>query len=445
MRNRIIKTLVFDDPVREDITLSDPSKVRLNTEFKKKKKNRQVQLKKQGRYYPTDPDLYVETTYFTGEGLLEWQGFQAILNSPVSTLDIPENTDVKFKVKVPSGNYYWDGAAWSIAGLSDWNTEKEINDNLSSFPIATLGRNIACIIKLVSVDGKATPFLHEIKVLGLYDVDLFKDIIYDTIIRDLQINLRSHSEIVFPTSSSTSAIDLATIDGVSSYNVTGIKRVFDLNDDPDRFVDLFDSYTPGSLKDDNFTYEPGTVNLNAPVPANHWIKIELEYVPEIVVKVGQDYFEAPKYPTILFTQIAEIFKFNFVMRDTNSYGQDYIVTDKVNGDAVMQYSPTQKNFRVNFSIYAGRQIDQLNLSRDFIDYLSNKKIFTSYGLGYDFGTSIIEDFNNVGNSTKNDSTDTNLSSGVFDLWGLLFYNKQSIDVPLVTNFNLEADIEREDE
>ena len=73
----------------------------------------------------------------------------------------------------------------------------------------------------------------------------------------------------------------------------------------------------------------------------------------------------------------------------------------------------------------------MRLTNDINSFFANNKFVTSYGLDYKCGIDIVEKLNTTRNQRSIDDTDTNISTGVFDVLGALFYDKDSIDVSLV--------------
>ena len=436
MLNRIIKNWCFDDNIRNDLVFSDSTKVRLNTENKVEPG---IMLKADSLgNYPTDDDLFIETPLIEPNAVKTWLLFEPIFESEQGTLDLPDGTSLGFKVKTSGDDYYWDGADWVVAGLSNWNTEAEIRINISTFPIVTIGnKKIGFIINLKTTDKKVTPKVSELKLLGQFDIEYFDDLVYDSLIRLLNTDFRSTSVVRFNTgSSSISSINLATILENKGYNIFDVESVYNLTDDSLKLTNLHSSYALGTVKQDGHTFEAGTETFNASIPANKLVDIKFNYVPEISVKVNQDYFETPAYPHIVFTRIKTVDKTGFIMRATNSVTQDFI-RDKENDSAVVHDSPSQNSYRFDFMLYTA-EIDQFTLTDAIRRFFAQTKKLITWGLANTHNLIIVDEIDTVGNSLDagNDSSGTNLSKGTFDIQGVLFFDKQSKDVPLLTSLNL---------
>lgn len=433
MENRIIKSFCFVEPVRNQLIFSDASKIRLNTEDKL---NQRIMLSGPG--FSTDDDLYIETWMIEPAALKKWIGFEIIFKEGESQLELPAGTSIGVRLKTTGGHYWWNGVAWALANAGEWNTDVEIRANIDTFPIATVGnKKLGVVVNLKTTDTKVTPEVYEVKVLGLFDVEYFDDLVYDSVIRLLNKNFRATSVLRFGTgSTSISSIDLKSVLANNGYNVFDVKSVYDLVNDPNKLSNLHDSYDVGALKQDGFTYEHGTENFNTTIPANAYVEIQFEYVPEISIKVNQDYYEEPSYPHIIFERITEVERRGWIMRNNNSHGDDFIRLKEA-GVAIQMQSPSQKSYRFDFAVYT-TEIDQFRLLDALRRFFANFKSLVTHGLANEHSIEIVEEIDTAGNKNS-DSSDTNLARGSFDVLGVLFYDKESIEVPLVTqvNYNLE--------
>jgi len=435
MINRLIKNFCFIEEERDNLSFSDSSLIRLNTEDKT---NQRVMLK--GSKKSLDADIYVETNYIEPNALNKWLSFEIIFKEGENTpLVLPVGASLGVKIKTTAGDYWWNGAAWSVAGASDWSTDAEIRANIETLPIITIGnKKIGFKINLKTVDEDVTPEIYELKLLGEFDIETLDDLLYDSLIRLLNTQFRSTSVVIFNSgSSSISSIDLDSVLENKGYNIFDVTKVFNLSDDSLKLNNLHDSYAQGETRQDGHTFEPGIEAFSSAIPAGKWVAVHFTYVPEISVKVGQDYFESPTYPHITFTRITEVSRRGFILPATNSAGKDY-VRDKENGVAVEQSSPSQTSYRFDFMLHTTPN-DQFKLAKDFERFFSNNQILSTYGLDNKHSMEMVDKIDTVGNSTNNDSTDTSLSKGSFDVLGVLSYDKPSKDIPLVTNLIIDID------
>ena len=429
MINRLIKNFLFDEKIRKDLIFSDPTKIRLNTEdplFPR------IELKSDAAgNFSLDSDIFIETPLTNPQSVTSWLRFEDMHE------ELAAGTSLQYKIKTTLGNYFWNGSSWTLAGLSDWSLAQDINSNFQSFPISDIGnKSIGFVINLKTTDVKQTPRLREIKFLGLFDIDYLEDIIYDGVIRKLNTEFRSTSVVVFAKDTSSNLVDLNTVLENKGYNIVAIRRVVNLTDDALKLQNLVNTYSPGLLRKDGFTFDPGIVTLSQTINAGKLLEVTFEYVPEILINTGQDYFESPKFPSVIFETIEKIDRRGFTLQDKNSYGKD-VIRNLTDLTGVLQFGPTQKTIRFEFAIYTNLQIDQMRLSQDLAEFFSRNKTLKSYGLDREYDLDIVEELNTNRTMTKRDAggdqdmTDTNIATGSFDVLGVLFYNKPSIDVPLV--------------
>lgn len=435
MENRLIKNFCFIESERPNLTLSDDTLIRLNTENKADQK---IMLKTNILdKFSTDADIHVETALIEANALINWLNFEVVFRAGDEPLTLPVGTSLGFKVKTSGDDYFWNGSAWAVAGASDWSTESQINVNLPTFPIITVGdKKIGFKVNLVTTDPLVTPEVFELKLLGLFDVEYFDDLVYDSLIRLLNINLRSTSVLRVNTGTSIiSTIDLDSVLENKGYNIFDVKKVYNLSDDPLKLTNLHGSYATGTPRQDGFTFNHGIETFTGPIPADKVIEIIFEYVPEISVKVNQDYFEVPSYPHIILHRITPVERRGFMMRNNNGVTPDFI-RDKDNDMATKHVSPSQNSYRFDFTVHT-TEIDQFRLLDTIRAFFANTKELITFGLGNKHNIELVEEIDTVGNK-ESDSSDTNMATGSFDILGVLFFDQPSIDVPLVGALTINA-------
>lgn len=438
MIQRLIRNFIFDEKIRSELVFSDSAKIRLNTEDKI---NPRIQLKKNSlKEFSLDADIFVETPIITPNAVQKWLKFEARVTEDKDTKGIPVGTSLGFKIKTIAGNRYWNGSTWAVAGLSDWSTEADVNDNFDTFPIAAVGdKGIGVVINLVTTDKTKTPEVRETKLLGQFDIDVLDDLVYDGIIRKLNSDFRSSSVLRFPTTGPISSIDLVTVLENKGYNITEIRAVYNLTDDPLKLVNLFSSYAPGALRQDGFTNDPGTITFTGSIPDNKIVSVQFEYVPEFYIRTGQDFFEIPTFPSVVFENIVSVVD-RFTVRDTNSIGQDFI-REKSSNSAVLQRGARQQTIRFEYAIFTNRQLDQMRLIDDINAFWAREKTIKSFGLDCEYNINIVEQVNTTRNQASADDTDTNVAQGSFDVLGVLFHDKPATDEALVGDGQLNIDAE----
>lgn len=179
----IIKYFDFVKSNYNAVTLG--SNVRLNID------DNCLQLKEtSANLYPTDNDLQASTWITNPNNVKQWQGFECSITNSLDE-DRNELTGVNFRLTDGTSEYYYNGASWEV-NTSDWNTEAEVANNISSFTV--LEKKIGVIVNPYTTDSRYTPIIKTIKILYASDIDFQKDYIYRTLVRQLKAQVRPITE-----------------------------------------------------------------------------------------------------------------------------------------------------------------------------------------------------------------------------------------------------------
>ena len=351
---KLIKRYDFTQRLRKDLTFSDKTKIRLNDD---NKLDQGLTLKEP---YDTDLDHTVVVPQFKPKRMKRWIGFEA-------NEELPENTSVGYRLIVDDGatELYWDGSNWSAATLdAHYNDFKTINTNIAAYQPTDF--DISIKVNLRTTDGENTPKVRWIKLLVELMFEPWDDLIYDTVIGHLNDNLRATTAIEFAVVATTSSIDLQSSDYKLEnvgYNFTNVIAAYNVDDDPNQFINIASSYTPGAVRPDG-TFEDGVINLSSPITAGKIIRLELEYVPEIAVFTNQEYIEPERLPAIVFERIASVRLKDGTDQERNDKEGDF-VRNFDDHTAVEVPNPRQSTVRFEFAIW-GNGFDLARLS-DSID------------------------------------------------------------------------------
>lgn len=438
---KLIRNFVFKDDIRNDLIFSDPDKIRLEPESQVAPTRGIILNNRVTGEYPTDDDIYIETPFLEPNALKQWLKFEARVDEDeFAQRGVPDGTSIGFKIKTTGGNMWWNGTMWEMAGASDWNTEQEINDHISTLPIASIGnKKIGFVLNLKTTNPTLTPEVKELKLLGQFDIEFLDDIIYDGIIRKLNSEFRTSSIVAFHSGSSPlSSVDLNSILENKAYNISGIRSVYNITDDPMKLTNLFSGYSTGAPRKDGFTYDPGIVTFNTSIPADKVVEVVFEYLPEIMVVQDQDFYEVKTFPSIVFESIISTDQTGFINRPQNSIGEDYI-RDKANLTAYQQQSPRQTTLRFAYAVLTNSQMDQTRIANDLNEFWSNNSEVRTYGLDNKYGISISQELQTTKNQ-RVDGSDTQTSEGTFEVLGVLFYDREASPVPLVGSVNIDYSV-----
>jgi hypothetical protein len=242
--------------------------------------------------------LTARTWITNPKGLRAWLGFQIDRRQdPPSPDPGVETTPVTIQFRLTDGtdDLWWDGAAWAVpVNGTDWNTEAEIADNISTFPIDD--RKLGVIVNMYTTDDRVTPRIQALKVLYECDVNEQHDIVYSSLVSELKA-LRCRSRVVLEmgqTGTSISFADLGALRFETDYDIMGMISAYDLANDPKKLVNLVQSF-------DENTKE---LTLSSSVDQGNPVMVYFEFSPDVAVNTGRDYYEVSKVPRVDVTALS---------------------------------------------------------------------------------------------------------------------------------------------
>lgn len=417
---KLIKTFEFTKRARPKLTFSDTTKIRLNDDDKLD----QGLTLKDNNGFDLGLDNTVTTWMIQPKALKKWLMFEADEVKPA-------NTSIGYRVLRGVDELYWDGAAWSPATTdAHWSDLAAMNANLQA--LVPTGFDLKIKVNLRTTDQAVSPKVRWIKLLVQVDFDSWDDLIYDTVIRSMRSTLRATTAIQFEVAATTSVIDLATTYKLenSGYNFTGVRAAYNLTTDPNQFSNIASGYTPGPANQDG-TNKDGQVALSVPVNAGEVVRLEMEYEPEVAVFTNQDYYEVARVPAVVFENIASARLFARHDQELNDAEGDS-VRDLVNGTAVEVPRPRQTTVRFDFAVHAS----PLDMARvvDAVDkWIASNRLLQTWAFGDEVN---MDPVNEIDTSDTTNIEDVVMATGSFQIRGVPFYIRDSKDVNLITNVNL---------
>lgn len=373
----------------EELTFSDTDLIRLSPQ------DFSIKLKSDNNgFYSTNADIWARTWITNPLALRRITMFQSLPNIQ------PDNTGVQFRIYDGTNDYYWNGAAWVVAGASDWNTEEELNANLSSFNVLP-NRQFAVTMNLFTTDREATPSIYEIKLLTEMNIDYVEDIVLRSLLPSLESEVRPVTNLghILPFTTDVSTIDLNDYETNTSYNIIDVVGVYDFTDDDELLYNLLDSYNPSTK----------IVSLSSDLPATHRPLILARYQPEVVYIQHQDYYEVAKLPTLLI-QGLEIPTEAFY----NLVAQEGIV-DRATGDAKIIYEPTRATFEFRIHGLTASVVDEMRLITKLNEYFNNNLFLRSVGLDELYRMRVVREFRDMSNANKADERAYWTRFNIFDV------------------------------
>ncbi len=245
-----------------------------------------AQLNDHWEYVPAAGNT-VELKRWSPQSVKSWLAF-----SEVSTK--PDGTSIFWQLKDGTQALFHNGIAWVAATDFDWNTEAEIADHMTTFPIAD--KTVRPIVRLFTVDMFETPVLTEHKFFmgGLFDS--WEDFL-DSVLSALETNTSFFSGIARKVVSATTTLNLFTDQlwkSQQSLTIADVDAVYDHTADPSHDTDILSSYDANT----------GAVILTVTVPAGNQIWVRRALRPDIIINYrNSEFIEVAQTPSVIVETI----------------------------------------------------------------------------------------------------------------------------------------------
>jgi len=227
------------------------------------------------------------TPTLAAAGLRAWLGLELGYDEPTAA------TTVLFRVYDgdTGDELAWTGADWEAQTPGDddpatWNTAQVVQDNAAAIPGTV--RAMAVMAWLRTSSTAASPSFYGVRVAyGVRQVSPVDDALFRTLLASLRAGVSATAvvELAWPTGG---AATLVVPDEVQPYEVTALEAAYNLTTDPDELTPLGGTYVPST-------------RLWTPTPtptAGQVVRLELEYVPDLVVRRHPDLEELASLPAI---------------------------------------------------------------------------------------------------------------------------------------------------
>jgi hypothetical protein len=402
---RLIKRFIFEEDNRDRIDLT--SNTRLDPRANRVKLSEPYQSSGIVKTWVTNP-----------QSVKQWLGFQAVIHHATiggSVGGVPASvaiTGAGYRLTDGTDEYWHNGASWEV-NTTDWNTEEEVAAEISSFPVAS--QQLGIVVQLTTTNTAYTPELEELRVLWASDIEFHEDLIYRSLVRSLRNNVRPIADYYIKPGAATTTIDLDTFPLKTPYNVVGIDSVYDRTDDPNRLVDLLDSYNSGT----------NTITLNTTLPQDHVAVVRFIYEPEVSVTTSQDYHEVGKVPALVLDDI------DFI--DAAPLAANDEVVNKGDGSAVKVFAPIQGDLEVTLLALTDKGVDQQRLKAELQRYFENNPTLQSTGLDEAYTLWLIDEYD-----MRNVPSPADIHTGRvrFRIRDVVVYARDSVDSFGVQRFKL---------
>jgi hypothetical protein len=381
--HKVLKEFEFSPMLGFDpfsrVSFSDATKVRLDaSDWYVKLKGLATGGADDG-FYSTDDDLWFRTWVTNPKSLRRLLMLQVVSDEPKNSYG---ETVVSTQVRIYDGtdDYYWDGAAWSVAGAGDWNDEGTFNANIATFDVLP-GRQFAITVNLKTTDREVTPLVKEIKVLMECRIDFMEDLIFRSLIPELENNIQplGNLPLVADPTNPTSTIDLDEWRINTNFNIADVEAVFDFTADPELLTDLLDTYDTGTH----------VITLTSPIPAGNIPFILFRYKPEVMYTTHQDWIEVAKYPSLILqrVEVPVASAYNLAAREG--------IVDKGTGNAYVLSEPWRATYEFRIHGVTDNPVDEFRLASRILKFLESNKMIRSVGLDEYFRMRVIRELRDL--------------------------------------------------
>jgi len=403
---KIIKEFVFEEENRTKITLG--SNTRLNPD------ENWLQLKEQSDgLYLTDSDLYVKTWVVNPLTVKKWIGFQVVETIPEYNLVVTGS--LAYRLSDGTDEFFWNGSAWEV-NVVDWNTEAEVANNIENFPVAS--KKLQVVINLKTDNVSYTPLVHRIKVLYESNVEHTEDLVYRSMVPMLRDEIRPRGRMLIKMTSTSDTISLAPIE--TPYNIASIDSVFDHTNDPDHFVDLYQSYDEGTE----------TITLSTTIAENDLAYVNFLWEPEVAVTTSQDYYEVEKVPVIVLDDIN--------LLDATEQSQTDFVFNKDTGSGWKIKSPLRGDLEFSIRLITDKGIDLLRLADETKRFFANNKVLRSVGLDEEYRLWLLTEYDMTTSANQEELHSARMTCRIVNV---LFFEQDAAEAYAVERLNLQGDMD----
>jgi len=407
---KLIKRFNFTNDVRGDMEFG--TNVRLDA------KDHYLKLVETASVYPTAADLYAKTWAANPNSIKQWLGFECVVeNGRDADEYITIVTGVNFRLHDGTDEYWHNGSTW-VVDTVNWNTEAEIANNISTFPVTS--KMLGVVINLYTTDETQTPIVKAVKILYSSNVSHQDDYLYRTIVRQLKAQVRPITDYPITLDSATTTIDLINDFPLETpYNIIDIDSVYDHTDDPDHFVDLLQSYDDVNQ----------VITLSSSVDTGKIVWIKFTYEPEVAVTTGLEYHEVDKVPSLILSNVNLI--------NTTELSRSDSVTNKDTGEGVKVLPPDRSDMEVTLSVVTDSARDQARAADELKRFFANNPTLTSWGIDEKFRLWLVDEYDGQTGVSGNGIHAGKLR---FRLVGTLYYERGAVDVFAVRNFKIAGDM-----
>lgn len=361
--------------------------------------------------YSTDDDLFVKTWISRPRSAKRWIGFHADYSNFRNAEDVVV-TSVGFRLSDGTTELYWDGAAWTVAGAGDWNTENDVSANIASYPIGE--QRIQVVVNLKTTNNNYAPVVYGVRLAYESDVEEMEDLVWRSFVPSLRAALRPIGEYKFQTSAATTTIDLSKIE--TPYNIVGLDSVYNLTADPDRLTELSATFDANSK----------VVTLSSSIASGQTLVVRFNYQPIVAVTTSPDYDEFDAVPCVVIEDMRQVNR-------RKSIGADYVLNKATLSGRKVEAS--QSDIELVLAWYTDKGTDHARLSGELRRYFESNQLLTSVALDEKFRLWAVDWYEQ---RTAANRIGTHAGRLRCRIVGALFYDSDASDIHGVKGLDLRV-------
>ncbi|MCH7726059.1 MAG: hypothetical protein IH991_06205 [Planctomycetes bacterium] len=417
---KLIKRFDFVEANRDQIELG--ANIRLNPDINRVQlveipapfRNNDTLPREPPPTFPTTIDLFVKTRVTNPRNVKEWTLFESVVQHAFDE-DGVQLTFTQYRLGDGTNEFFWNGSAW-VVNTVDWNTEADVADNISDFPVTSL--QLQVIVNIGTNDKTVTPFLQAIKVLYKSDIEFQEDLVYRSLVPDLRENIRPITDFPVQLGSDSSTIDLTNDFPLKTpYNIVDIDAVFNDDVDPNHLVDIFTSFNPVTK----------VITMNQVISSGTIVAIRIIYEPEVAVTTKRTYSEISKVPALVIADIN-------VAESAESQGDDTVMNNNT-GVGTRVRGPLQMDIEFVLRCLTDKARDQHRLADEVKRHFRQNPLIRSRGLDEPYRLWLIDEFDQQGVIGQEETESSRLR---FRIVKALFYNRGDEQVFAVKRFVVQG-------
>lgn len=368
-------------------------------------------------YYSTEDDITAKTWVANPNTVKQWLGFESVVFHAKDATGTVVTSD-GYRLSDGTDQYWFDGSDW-VVNTTDWNTEAEVANDISSFPVTD--EKIQVVINLKTTDKRYTPIIESVKVLYSTDVEFWEDLVQKSLVPLMREEIRPIAAYPIQMAEDSDTIDLGTDYKLEvPYNVVDIDGVYNHTDDPEHFVDLFSSYNVNTK----------VITLSSALDTDEIAWIRFIYEPEIIVTSDREYYEIGKVPMILLSSIT--------LQNTKSLQQRQEIKNKDQLTAVQLDAVLQGNVRISLTGVTESSRDHNRLKERVQKFFKDNVVLNSVGIDEEYRMYILDE---PTQTTSFAGSEKHTSEFAFVIGEVVFWLGEPEDKFIVNNFKIQGDLD----